>query len=73
MANRNLYLHELIDIVGTGSEAYKRHTGERQIGGRRRGLRLDRCWLDLGGLRAGGDAEHRESGAVHVNDAIIVP
>lgn len=28
MANRGLYLHETITIVGTGSEAYKRHTGE---------------------------------------------
>jgi len=26
---RKLYLHEIIHIVGTGSEAYKRHTGER--------------------------------------------
>ena len=30
MANTNLYLHEIIHIVGTGSEAYKRHTGERR-------------------------------------------
>ncbi len=29
MPNDRLYLHELIDIVGTGSEDYKRHTGER--------------------------------------------
>jgi hypothetical protein len=28
MANTHLYLHELIDIVGTGSEAYKAHTGK---------------------------------------------
>ena len=27
MANRCLYLHETIDIVGTGSEPYKAHTG----------------------------------------------
>jgi hypothetical protein len=27
--NTKLYLHEIIHIVGTGSEAYKRHTGER--------------------------------------------
>ena len=27
MANSCLYLHEIIDIVGTGSEAYKAHTG----------------------------------------------
>ena len=30
MPNANLYLHEIIHIVGTGSEAYKRHTGERR-------------------------------------------
>jgi len=29
VANPKLYLHETIEIVGTGSEAYKRHTGER--------------------------------------------
>ena len=28
MPNPHLYLHEVIRIVGTGSEAYKRHTGE---------------------------------------------
>jgi hypothetical protein len=28
MPNPRLYLHETITIVGTGSEAYKRHTGE---------------------------------------------
>jgi len=28
--NSKLYLHEVIHIVGTGSEAYKRHTGERR-------------------------------------------
>lgn len=32
MANPNIYLHELIDIVGAGSEGYKRHTGERPAG-----------------------------------------
>ena len=30
MPNSKLYLHETIHIIGTGSEAYKRHTGERQ-------------------------------------------
>jgi hypothetical protein len=30
MANAQLYLHEIIHIVGTGSEAYKRHTGGRR-------------------------------------------
>jgi len=29
VANSKLYLHEIIHIVGTGSEVYKRHTGER--------------------------------------------
>ena len=33
MPNSSLYLHEIIHIVGTGSEAYKRHTGERRAGG----------------------------------------
>ena len=33
VANSNLYLHETIHIVGTGSEAYKRHTGERHTSG----------------------------------------
>ena len=28
--NAKLYLHEVIQIVGTGSEPYKRHTGERR-------------------------------------------
>ncbi len=28
MANTCLYLHETIDILGTGSEAYKTHTGQ---------------------------------------------
>ena len=32
-ANSKLYLHEIIHIVGTGSEAYKRHTGERRPSG----------------------------------------
>jgi hypothetical protein len=31
--NAKLYLHETIHIVGTGSEAYKRHTGERTASG----------------------------------------
>src|SRR5690348_17201465 len=33
VANTRLYLHETIHIVGTGSEAYKRHTGERRPSG----------------------------------------
>jgi len=31
--NEKLYLHEIIHIVGTGSDAYKRHTGEREPSG----------------------------------------
>jgi len=34
MANPHLYLHEIIHIVGTGSEAYQRHTGTRRTSGR---------------------------------------
>jgi hypothetical protein len=33
VANTKLYLHETIDIVGTGSDAYRRHTGTRRAGG----------------------------------------
>src|SRR2546423_1025216 len=33
VANAKLYLHETIHIVGTGSEAYKRHTGMRRPSG----------------------------------------
>ena len=35
--NDRIYLHELITIVGTGSEAYKEHTGK--LGGARIALR----------------------------------
>jgi hypothetical protein len=38
VANSNLYLHEIIHIVGTGSEAYKKHTGERRPSGPAGGL-----------------------------------
>jgi hypothetical protein len=34
MVNSRLYLHETIQIVGAGSEAYKRHTGERAARGK---------------------------------------
>ena len=33
MPNPKLYLHETIHIIGTGSEAYKRHTGTRTPSG----------------------------------------
>jgi hypothetical protein len=45
MPNANLYLHEVIHIVGTGSEAYKRHTGERAA---RRGGTLVGTWQQSG-------------------------
>ena len=55
MANPNLYLHEIIHIVGTGSEAYKLHTGERRptllfngygdyVAGLYTGLENERLW-----------------------------
>lgn len=34
MANAHVYLHEIIHIVGAGSEPYKTHTGARGAGGR---------------------------------------
>ncbi len=46
MANTCLYLHETIDIVGAGSEAYKRHTGERRTSGR--GGELVGTWQQSG-------------------------
>jgi len=36
--NPKLYLHETIHIIGTGSEAYKRHTGTRTPSGPAGGL-----------------------------------
>src|SRR6185295_8978927 len=38
MPNDRLYLHEIIHIVGTGSEAYKQHTGTRVPSGPAGGL-----------------------------------
>ena len=38
MPNPKLYLHETIHIIGTGSEAYKRHTGTRTPSGPAGGL-----------------------------------
>jgi len=50
MANPNIYLHEIIDIIGTGSEGYKRHTGERSSGGR--GGHLVGTWQQSGSTGA---------------------
>ncbi|MFM7736379.1 MAG: hypothetical protein ACKPBU_10440 [Alphaproteobacteria bacterium] len=40
MANSNVYLHEIIDIVGTGSEPYKRSTASLGLGRRDGGAPL---------------------------------
>lgn len=48
MANRGLYLHETIDIVGTGSERYKAHTGARGAERRDGGARLVGTWQQCG-------------------------
>jgi hypothetical protein len=37
LANPNIYLHEIIHIVGAGSEGYKEHTGKGWAGRRREG------------------------------------
>ena len=44
MPNPLLYLHELIDIVGTGSEPYKAHTGQLGTGRRDGGAPLVGTW-----------------------------
>ena len=48
MANRCLYLHEVIDIVGTGSEPYKAHTGARGIARTDGGAPLVGTWQQSG-------------------------
>jgi hypothetical protein len=49
MANTNIYLHEIIDIVGEGSEPYKRHTGEGWSGRwRQRSSELVGLWQQSG-------------------------
>ena len=48
MPNPSLYLHELIDIVGTGSEAYKAHTGQLGTGRRDGGAPLVGTWQQSG-------------------------
>jgi hypothetical protein len=48
MPNACLYLHELIDIVGTGSEAYKDHTGRLGTGRSDGGAPLVGTWQQSG-------------------------
>src|SRR4029453_2907742 len=48
MANGCLYLHEVIDIVGTGSEAYKAHTGALGTGRTDGGAPLVGTWQQSG-------------------------
>ena len=49
MPNPNIYLHEIIDIVGAGSEPYKQHTGEGWSGRwRQRSAELVGLWQQSG-------------------------
>lgn len=48
MANPCLYLHETIDIVGTGSEAYKAHTGALGTNRKDGGAPLVGTWQQSG-------------------------
>jgi hypothetical protein len=49
MPNRNLYLHELIDIVGEGAMRYMEHTvGFNAKGAADRGLELVGTWYTMG-------------------------
>ncbi len=52
MPNTCLYLHELIDIVGTGSEAYKAHTGKLGTDRRDGGAPLVGTWQQSGSTGA---------------------
>jgi hypothetical protein len=52
MANRGLYLHEIIDIIGTGSEPYKAHTGARGMGRADGGAPLVGTWQQCGSTGA---------------------
>jgi hypothetical protein len=52
MPNQSLYLHELIDIVGTGSEAYKAHTGRLGTARRDGGAPLVGTWQQSGSTGA---------------------
>jgi len=48
MPNACIYLHEIIDIVGTGSEAYKAHTGARGVDRTDGGAPLVGTWQQSG-------------------------
>jgi hypothetical protein len=52
MPNRCLYLHEVIDIVGTGSEPYKAHTGGLGTGRTDGGAPLVGTWQQSGSTGA---------------------
>ena len=52
MPNACVYLHETIDIVGTGSEAYKTHTGRLGTGRRDGGAPLVGTWQQSGSTGA---------------------
>jgi len=52
MPNRGVYLHETIAIVGTGSEAYKSHTGQLGSGRRDGGAPLVGTWQQSGSTGA---------------------
>lgn len=52
MPNRGLYLHETIAIVGTGSEAYKAHTGKLGTDRRDGGAPLVGTWQQSGSTGA---------------------
>jgi hypothetical protein len=52
MTNTCVYLHETIDIVGTGSEPYKAHTGALGTGRRDGGAPLVGTWQQSGSTGA---------------------
>jgi len=52
MPNACIYLHEIIDIVGTGSEPYKAHTGALGTGRRDGGAPLVGTWQQSGSTGA---------------------
>lgn len=52
MPNARIYLHEIIDIVGTGSEPYKAHTGALGTGRRDGGAPLVGTWQQSGSTGA---------------------
>lgn len=52
MPNACVYLHEVIDIVGTGSEAYKAHTGALGTGRKDGGAPLVGTWQQSGSTGA---------------------